>query len=623
MKRRQFISFTLLSALTLDRRILAAPSQSPAAATPLPDGKPHRFTLQAHDFLLDGARFQIRSGEMHPSRIPASYWRHRIRMAKAMGLNTIALYLMWNHLEREPGVFDFSSENRDFVAFIKLCQEEGMWVYLRPGPYICGEWDMGGLPPYLLRNPHIRLRDGRDADYMAAVQRYIAAVAPKIAPLMVAAGGPILMLQVENEYSSFAGDVAYLEAVRDQWKRHGIDGPFSICDVLSDLKRRHAYLPDAALGIDGAEPPQLREGLHFAPHAPVWVGETYPGWLTHWGEPELARKDNSDALRKLIAGGYSFNLYVVHGGTNFGLTAGANADDDGSNFQPVITSYDYAAPIDERGDPTPAYHVLRDMIGGASAPPIPPSSPRGTFAEVLPVPFASLWDNLPAKPVATHAPISNEQLLQQNQGIVVYRKHVKRGHLLHIDGVRDYAVVHIDQTERGHISRMRDPRLHSAPELHLAHTDSHEAMTLEILVDSFGHINFGPQIGDRKGLVGEVHLDGAPLHDWQVYGVPLDDDFVAGLKPMLTQPDRPGLFFTANIRMQQQGDVYIDMREWTKGYVWVNGHLLGRYWHIGPQQCLYCPAEWLTAGDNRILILDLHQTKAAPVRCARNLAGTA
>lgn len=627
MKRRQFIHFAVLSSLALERRVFAAAGEAalPVIATPEPDGKPHRFALQAHDFMLDGTRFQIRSGEMHPARIPASYWRHRIRMAKAMGLNTIALYLMWNDLEQEPGVFDFSSERRDFVAFIQLCQQEGMWVYLRPGPYVCGEWDMGGLPAYLLRNADVKLRDRRDPHYMAAVQRYIAAVAPKIAPLMVDAGGPILMLQVENEYSSFAADVGYLEAIRDLWHAHGIHGPFSISDGLPDLKRRHAYLPGAALGLDGAEPPQLREGAPFAPHAPAWVGEAYPGWLTHWGEKELAHKDVAEALRKIIAGGYSFNLYVVHGGTNFGLTAGANADDDGSNFQPVITSYDYGAPIDERGDPTPAYDVLHRIIAGAGTKswPLPAPCPKGLFADVTPTAFASLWDNLPATPLQTRVPTSNEQLLHQNQGLVVYRKNVKRGKLLHITGVRDYAVVHADRRECGSISRVRDPRLHSAPDLHLPLNQDHGEMALDILVDSFGHINFGPQIGDRKGLVGEVHLDGQALHDWQVYGLPLDDAFIAGLKPVLSQPDRPGLFFSTSLRLQKQGDVYVDMRAWTKGYVWVNGHLLGRYWHIGPQQALYCPAEWLTDGDNRILILDLHQTHAAPVRCAEHLAGTA
>ncbi|GLQ95559.1 beta-galactosidase [Dyella acidisoli] len=627
MKRRQFIRLALLSTLALDHHILAADNErARSTMTPIPDGKPHRFALQGHDFVLDGARFQIRSGEMHPSRIPVSCWQHRIRMAKAMGLNTIALYVMWNYLEREPGVFDFTSERRNFVTFIKLCQQEGMWVYLRPGPYICGEWDMGGLPPYLLRDKNIKLRDRHDPDYMAAVQRYIAAIAPKIAPLMADAGGPILMLQIENEYSSFAADVGYLETVRDLWKAHGIDGPFSVCDVLPDLKRRHASLPGAALGLDGAEPPQLHAGLHFSQHEPVWVGETYPGWLTHWGEHELAHKDCAEALRKIMAGGYSFNLYVVHGGTNFGLTAGANADDDGSNFQPVITSYDYGAPIDECGDATPAYHVLRDILSSASAgslPSIPAPCPKGSFADVLPMPFASLWDNLPTVPVPTHAPASNEQLLRQNQGLVVYHKTVKRGHLLHVDGVHDYAIVHIDQSECGSISRVRDPRLHSSPDLHLGHAGNEGDMALDMLVDSFGHINFGPPLGDRKGLIGSVRLDGMLLYDWHVYGLPLDDAYIANLKPVLTRPDRPGLFFQATIRLQKHGDVYVDMHEWTKGYVWVNGHLLGRYWHIGPQQCLYCPSEWLTTGDNQILILDLHQIHAAPVHCADNLAGTA
>ena len=229
----------------------AAASKGPAVE-PLPDGKHHRFELSQQHFLLDGAPFQIRSGEMHPSRIPAEHWLHRIRMAKAMGLNTISLCLMWNYFESEPGIFDLTTERRDFVRFIKLCQQEGMWVYLRPGPYVCAEWDLGGMPAYLLRDPTIRVRTKDDPRYMQAVQRYMDAIGPRLAPLMASQGGPILMMQIENEYASFGHDLDYLLRLKAMWQAHGINGPFSISDGLGQIEKAKTYVPGAALGLDGA-----------------------------------------------------------------------------------------------------------------------------------------------------------------------------------------------------------------------------------------------------------------------------------------------------------------------------------------------------------------------------------
>ncbi|WP_241753995.1 beta-galactosidase [Xanthomonas translucens] len=271
MKRRNFCLLSVLAPLGM---AAAVPRCAAAArAAPVPDGRPHTLGFAHAHFVLDGQPWQIRSGEMHPLRIPREDWLQRIRMAKAMGLNTIALYLMWNALETQPGVFDLDSGRRDFAAFIRLCAQEGMWVYLRPGPYVCAEWTLGGLPAYLLREPGMRLRDAKDARYMAAVRRYIAAVAPRIAPLLAAAGGPVLMLQLENEYSMFGDDVGYLQALRALWQEHGIDGPFAVADGMKDLRRRKAYLPGAALGLDGADLADLQYGRAFAGAAPVWVAE--------------------------------------------------------------------------------------------------------------------------------------------------------------------------------------------------------------------------------------------------------------------------------------------------------------------------------------------------------------
>ncbi|NIK33887.1 beta-galactosidase [Xanthomonas arboricola] len=620
MKRRNLCTFGLLAPFGL----AAAPALLSSLHAPLPDGRPHAFGFERGQFVLDQQPWQLRSGEMHPLRIARADWLQRIRMAKALGLNTIALYLMWNAYEREPGQFDFDTGERDFVAFIRLCQQEGLWVYLRPGPYVCAEWTLGGLPPYLLREPGMRLRDAGDARYMAAVQRYIAAVAPRIAPLMASAGGPVLMLQIENEYSMQGSDVGYLQALAALWRAHGIDGPFSLAEGMKDLRRRKAYLPGAALGLDGADLAELQEAKQFAGTAPVWVAEGYPGWLTHWGEDDFAKRNYAPTLQQLMAAGYSFNLYVVHGGSNFGLSAGANAEDDGSQFQPALTSYDYGAPIDEGGRATPAYMALRRIIARHSStalPAIPQAAPRARFASVTAHPVAALWDTLSPTPVHTERPTDNQRLLKQNLGLVVYRRRIAAGTQLELGKVHDYAVVQLDGEEIGHVSRMPHARLNSAPQLPLPQAASNERR-LDVLVDSFGHINFGPALGDAKGLLGPVLLDGRELRGWQVYGLPLDDDKAPTLRPLQGPPTRPGLYFAAAIALESVGDVYIDMSQWRKGYLWVNGRLLGRYWDIGPQQCLFCPGAWLKKGDNAVLVLDLHRLQPAAIHCADGLTST-
>lgn len=621
MRRRDFLRLSVLAPLSaLAACIEVARPPALARADILPDGRPHRFRLAAQQFMLDDAPFTIRSGEMHPIRIPREYWRHRIRMAKAMGLNTISLYVMWNALESQPGAFDLTTGRRDFARFIRICAEEGMWVYFRPGPYICGEWDFGGLPPYLLRHPHIRVRDEDDPDYMAAVRRYIATIAPVVQPLMVANGGPILMLQIENEYASFGSDLGYLETLRALWRQHGIEGPFSISDGLDQVRKARTYLPGAALGLDGDT--EFAAAQDIAGELPVWMGEGYPGWLTHWGDKEFARGDFTATLRKLLEENRSFNMYVVHGGTNFGFGAGANAHDDYSNFQPVITSYDYGAPIDERGVATPDYHTFRAMLATRTKRPIPeiPAPPPGIrFAPVTPTAFASLWDNLP-QPKHVDRPRGNELLLGQDRGMVLYRRSIRGGGDLELDGARDYALVFVDDHYVDCVSRVRHPSLHSNPRIALPASTRGQHARLDILVDSFGHVGYGHAMVDRKGIVGDLRLDGAALRGWDVFGLPLDDAWLVSLRPLQVAPARPGVFFRSTLRLDRVGDCYVDVSGWDKGYLWVNGHLLGRYWHIGPQQRLFCPASFWKRGDNEIMLLDLHRLVPAPVASAAALA---
>jgi beta-galactosidase len=621
MRRRDFLRLGILAPLSAFAACTEVVERASFARSDIsPDGRPHSFKLAARQFTLDDAPFTIRSGEMHPIRIPREYWRHRIRMAKAMGLNAISLYVMWNALESEPGVFDLTTGRRDFAHFIRICQDEGMWVYLRPGPYICGEWDLGGLPPYLLRHPHVHVRDRHDADYMDAVGRYIATIAPVVEPLMAANGGPVLMLQIENEYASFGHDLGYLEALRALWRQHGIDGSFSISDGLDQVRKARTCLPGAALGLDGDT--DFAAAQVIAGELPVWMGEGYPGWLTHWGDKDFARGDFVATLRKLLDENRSFNLYVVHGGTNFGFGAGANAHDDDSHFQPVITSYDYGAPIDERGAATPDYHAFRAMLAAhvkRPLPAIPEPPPAIGFAPITPAPFASLWDNLPQAKRVKH-PQGNELLFGQGQGMVLYRRRIRGGGTLALDGVRDYALVFKNEQFVDYVSRVEHPPLHVNPAVTLPGADD-KAETLDILVDSFGHVGYGHAMADRKGIVGEVRLDGEALRGWDVFSLPLDDAWLTSLRPLRAAPVRPGVFFKATLRLKQPGDCYLDMAGWNIGYLWVNGRLLGRYWHIGPQQRLFCPGVWLRAGDNDVLVLDLHRTDPAPIGSSSTLTG--
>ena len=323
----------------------------------------HNFSLGKTDFLLDDKPFRFISGEMHPARIPKEYWRHRIQMAKAMGCNAIAAYIFWNYHETTMGSFDFVSENRNIAEFVKICQQEGMWVLIRPGPYVCAEWDFGGLPSYLLKIPDIKIRC-MDTRYMAAVERYIKRFSEEIKPLQCNNGGPILMLQIENEYGSYGNDKEYLETLRKLWIQNGITVPFYTSDGPTTIMLKTGNIDGAAIGLDsGGNENDFNYAAKRNPNVPSFSGETYPGWLTHWGE-KFAKPDTNDLKKEvtfLLKNNKSFNFYVIHGGTNFGLTAGANAFSP-TQYQPDITSYDYDAPINEQGRPIAKYFMLRNLI---------------------------------------------------------------------------------------------------------------------------------------------------------------------------------------------------------------------------------------------------------------------
>ncbi len=569
----------------------------------------HTFKLGTEDFLLDGKPFTIMAGEMHPARIPPEYWRQRIQMAKAMGLNTLSCYVFWNFHEPEEGKYDFKSPDHDLARFFRIAQEEGMWVILRPGPYCCGEWDFGGIPSYLLKYPDLKVRC-MDPRYTAAAGKYLAALAKVVKPQMVANGGPILMVQCENEYGSYGNDRAYMEWVRDQWIKNGIDGPFTTSDGATTYMLEAGSLPGAAVGLDpGESNDAYAVARKMNPGVPVFSSETYPGWLTHWGE-KWARVGTDGivgAVKWLLENKKGFSLYMVHGGTNFGWWAGANSG--GHGYEPDVTSYDYDAPITEQGRATPKYMALRDLIAhetGQTPPAIPDPIPAVTVPPFEMKQWASVLEKLP-KPIMSPQPKPFEAL-GQDHGFMLYRTRLighKSGHL-DVKELHDFATVYVDGEFVGTMDR-REGKM----SIDLPASKSKEPV-LDILVEGMGRINFASTMIDRKGITDRVTLNGMTLMDWECYPLPMDGPPVGSDIP--ARAAQPGHCFGGSFELAAPADTYLDMSQFKKGVVWVNGHNLGRYWEIGPQHRLYCPATWLKAGQNIVIVFDLLKTGNGEMR---------
>jgi len=602
---------TKFRGLTLLIIALAAALSVPGgglAVSPAPPA--HTFVLAKDNFLLDGRPFQVIAGEMHFARIPREYWRHRLRMAKAMGLNTVATYVFWNYHEPEEGAFDFTSESRDIAEFIRTAQEESLWVIVRPGPYACAEWEFGGYPWWLLGDSQVVVR-GMDARFLAASRNYLARLGKEIAPLQVTRGGPVIMVQVENEYGSFGADRAFMTEMRDGLLAAGFEVPLFTADGPTQC--RNGHLPGVLPGINGDDnPASIRDTVekYHGGAGPFFSPEFYPGWLDHWGEPHASvpAAQLTGKLDALLSAGVSVNLYMFHGGTNFGFTSGANY---GGHYQPQPTSYDYDAPLDEAGRPTPKYRALREVIlahlpPGARVPDPPAPLP---VIEIPPVRLdesAGLLDGLPP-PIRSIRTLTMEEA-GQGTGYILYRTEIPGagGGTLLIDELRDYGVVFIDGKRAGALDRRHHQKSLVLP-------DGRPGRTLEILVENGGRINYGRQLTDnRKGITKGVSLDGVPLRKWEIVPLPVADlsrlDFSKGAVGGLPA-FRRGAFTLA-----RTGDTFLDMSGWEKGCVWVNGHNLGRYWSIGPQQTLYCPGAWLREGTNEIVVLDIGGSSAESVR---------
>ncbi len=573
----------------------------------------HTFSLGTTEFLLDEEPFQIISGELHPARIPVEYWRHRIQMAKAMGCNTISAYIFWNFHETEEGVFDFATGAHNLAEFIKIVQDEDMWLILRPGPYVSAEWELGGIPPYLLRIPDIKLRS-MDQRYMIAAERYLTRLADEIRPYQITKGGPLLMIQIENEYGSFGNDRNYLLKIKEIWSAAGITIPTFTGDGPASGILEAGTLPGSAVGLNsGSSSADFELASKINPGVPVFSSETYAGWITHWGG-EWAERDTAELLKEvkfLMDNRKSFNLYVIHGGTNFGFTAGANSNDK-EGYQPDVTSYNYDAPINEQGQPTYKYMALRKLIGSylpkkQKLPPVPATSPAIEIPYLFPTRFTSVWDYLP-QPVISEIPKSFEAF-GQDYGFILYETEIvdySKG-ILKVDNIHDYATLFLNGEYIGKLNRMEGIDTISLPESKIPNPK------LEILVEAMGRVSYGQNMLDMKGITESITLNGTVLKNWKIFNLPMDRKFIYDLRSKGKAVNKPGIFYKGNVSLAIVGDTYFDLSGYTKGIVWVNGNNIGRYWNIGPQKKLFCPASFLRLGMNEILIFDIHQVEAKPV----------
>ena len=603
------------------------------------------FAIGDKTFLLNGKPFVVKAAEVHYPRIPRPYWEHRIKMCKALGMNTLCLYVFWNIHEQQEGVFDFTGQN-DVAEFCRLAQKNGMYVIVRPGPYVCAEWEMGGLPWWLLKKKDIRLRE-RDPYFMERVRIFEKEVGKQLASLTIENGGPIIMVQVENEYGSYGVDKPYVSEIRDIVKASGFDKVTLFqCDWSSNFTNNGlddlVWTMNFGTGANIDE--QFRRLKELRPNSPLMCSEFWSGWFDKWGARHETRKadDMVAGIDEMLSKGISFSLYMTHGGTSFGHWAGANSP----GFAPDVTSYDYDAPINEWGLPTEKYWTLRRTMekyyDGKKLPAVPKAP-----APLISVPkfelkeYAPLTDGID-KTIESRD-IKTMEELDMGWGSMIYETTlpaVPTSSLLTINDCHDFAQVFIDGKYIGKIDRVKNDKSITIPAVN-------RGQRLTILIEAMGRINFGRAIKDFKGITDRVTLstetDGHPLtydlKNWRIATIPIDyttayttatkaltallssaptaapspsatvaSDFVACLP---TSPHSPG-YYRGTFTLKKPGDTFINMEAFGKGMVYINGHAIGRFWSIGPQQTLYVPGCWLKKGTNEVIVLDIVGPSAAP-----------
>lgn len=585
------------------------------------------FEIKDGHFYRNGKVTPVLSGEMHYARIPHQYWRHRLQMMKGMGLNTVATYVFWNLHEPEPGKWDFTGD-KNLAEYIKIAGEEGMMVILRPGPYVCAEWEFGGYPWWLQNVEGMEIR--RDnAEFLKHTKMYINRLYKEVGNLQCTKGGPIIMVQCENEFGSYVAqrkDIpleehrAYNAKIKQQLADAGFNVPLFTSDGswLFEGGSTQGALPTANGESDIDNLKKVVNQYHDG-KGPYMVAEFYPGWLSHWAEPfpQVGASEIARQTEAYLKNDVSFNFYMVHGGTNFGFTSGANYDKK-RDIQPDLTSYDYDAPISEAGWVTPKYDSIRTVIKKYVKYAVPEAPAQIPVIEIPSIKLNKVVDVLGyverMKPVTNNTPLTFEQLNQGN-GYVLYARHFNQpiSGTLEIPGLRDYAVVYIDGEKAGVLNRNT--------QTYSMEIDVPFNATLQILVENMGRINYGSEIVyNTKGIISPVTIAGKEITGgWNMYSLPMNEvpDFagmgnnvhVNGSVKAAKLKDCPVLY-EGTFTLADTGDTFIDMENFGKGIVFINGINIGRYWQVGPQQTLYIPGVWLKKGENKIVIFE--QLNAEP-----------
>ena len=593
------------------------------------------FEIKNGDFYLNGKATPIYSGEMHYSRIPHQYWRHRLQMMKGMGLNTVATYVFWNWHETEPGKWDFEGD-KNLAEYIRIAGEEGMMVILRPGPYVCAEWEFGGYPWWLQNIEGMEIRRDNE-QFLKHTKLYIERLFKEVGHLQCTHGGPIIMVQCENEFGSYVSqrkDIpleehrAYNAKIKQQLADAGFNVPLFTSDGswLFEGGSTPGALPTAN-GENNIENLKKVVNEYHDGKGPYMVAEFYPGWLSHWAEPfpQISASRIAKQTEEYLKNNVSFNFYMVHGGTNFAFTAGANYDKR-RDIQPDLTSYDYDAPISEAGWVTAKYDSIRNVMKKyvKNIPDAPAAIP---VIEIPSIKLDKVADVLGytsrIRPISDDEPLTFEQM-NQGYGYVLYSRHFNQpiSGTLAIPGLRDYAVIYIDGEKVGELNR---------------NTQTYEMeievpfnATLQILVENMGRINYGSEIvHNTKGIISPVTIAGQPISgNWEMYQLPMSEvpDFTKlgnnnvfknGSSQANRLKDCPVLY-EGTFTLNETGDTFIDMEAWGKGIIFVNGHNIGRYWKVGPQQTLYIPGVWLNKGENKIVIFEqLNETPMTEVKTVK------
>ncbi|XP_054884869.1 beta-galactosidase-1-like protein 2 isoform X1 [Poeciliopsis prolifica] len=563
-------------------------------------------------FSLEKQPFRILGGSVHYFRVPRTYWEDRLLKMKACGINTLTTYVPWNLHEPERGVFDFE-DDLDLEAYLRIAASLGLWVILRPGPYICAEWDFGGLPSWLLRDGHMKLRTTYSG-FTDAVNSFFDELIKKVTPFQYSQGGPIIAVQVENEYGSYAKDDKYMPFIKEALLSRGITELLLTSDNKDGLKLGGVKGALETINFQRLDINEIKYLEEIQPQKPKMVMEYWSGWFDLWGglHHVFPAEDMISVVREILKLDMSINLYMFHGGTNFGFMNGAFAVGLPAP-EPMVTSYDYDAPLSEAGDYTTKYHLLRNLFSSyhnQPLPELPAVQERRAYQTVVIQQHLSLWDSFHSaeKPFKSERPINMENLPVNNNngqsyGYTLYETVITNGGTLNSkNNIKDRALVFVDKQYVG----VLDCKVQE-----LVVPDGKGSRTLSLLVENCGRVNYGTTLDEqRKGLVGDVELNSNVLRGFIIHSLDMKPGFVNSLQttgswvPMQQQPSFPAFFQGKLYVNSSPKDTFIKLPGWTKGVVFINGRNLGRYWSIGPQQTLYVPGPWLHRGDNQVMVFE-------------------